>query len=325
MNNNETKQEVELEIQEEEKEVANNGSVWGKMSDFGKKAAAGAQKGAKILGDKTKSAIYASQIKKYNPLFPDEYFSENFHLPNMIMIVDDAVRKNVAVCQGAIGWLGNDTGMEVLYLYDEFVPECGIKFIPTASCDSAYYVDNFDRNRFIRIDCIFSKAHEEKIAELEQIAHALGAKSCSIEMIEASTALTSSGRKQGVQITGKVQDDNISIAEQHSQSMHTASTNQRSGRIVTQFKGSDAPTRPTLKWFANDDNIISLIEMRCNDVNSVQSKTLELAGSSSATMSQSQATAVDSTINKMKNKATSSIENQAKQENSSKLIYIVEF
>lgn len=306
-------------------EVNSTESVWSKVSEFGKKAAVGAQKSAKVLGDKTKTAIYYSQMKKYNPLFPEQYLSEDFHRPNMIMIVDDAVRKNVSVCKGAIGWLGNDTGMEVLYLYDEWVQESGIKFIPTASCDSAYYVDNFDRNRYIRVDCIFAKAHEEKIAELEHIAYALGAKSCSIEMVEATAETLVFDRRQGTQISENINGNSASLSEQYERSMHKANSNQRSGRIVTQFKGNEKPSRPSLKWFANDDNILSLIEMRCTDANSIQSKTLELAGSSSATMSQSQATAVDSTINKMKNKATSSIESQAKQENSSKLIYIVEF
>ena len=84
-------------------------NVWGKASDISKKVAESAQKGAKSISIKTKNLIYSSQMKKYNPLFPEQYHSESFHLPNMIMIVDDAVRKNIEVCKGAIGWLSKTT------------------------------------------------------------------------------------------------------------------------------------------------------------------------------------------------------------------------
>lgn len=306
------------ETQNESKSLAN---VWSKASDIGKKVAVGAQKGAKVLADKTKSALYASQMKKYNPLFPEQYQAENFHLPNMVVIVDDAVRKNISVCEGAIGWLNDDTGMEVLYLYDEWVEESGIQFIPTVNCDSAYYVDQFDRNRYIRVDCIFSKAHEEKITELEHIAYVLGAKNCSIEMAEAVSEVEITSKKQEFQ--SKANDEKIS--ESLEKSTHRAISNQRSGRTVTEFQGHSNPVRPTLKWFAHEDNIARLIEMRCTDVNSIHSRTLELAGSSSATLSQSQATAIDSVINKMNTKIASSMQTQANKEYSSKLIYIIEF
>lgn len=308
--------------QTESKTVAN---VWSKASDISKKVAEGAQKGARALSIKTKSMIYSSQMKKYNPLFPEQYHSESFHLPNMIMIVDDAVRKNIEVCKGAIGWLSSETGMEVLYLYDEWVKESGIRFVPTINCDSAYYVDNFDRNRYIRVDCIFAKAHEEKIAELEHIAHTLGAKSCSIEMIEATAEVSITNKRQEAQASGTPDNSKISASESIERSLHRSNANQRSGRIVTRFQGNESPNRPTLKWFANDDNILRLIDMRCSDANSIQSKTLELEGSSSATMSQIQATAIDSAIDKMKNRVNSSMETQANKEYNSKLIYVIEF
>ena len=241
------------------------------------------------------------------------------------MIVDDAVRKNIEVCKGAIGWLSSETGMEVLYLYDEWVKDSGIRFIPTVNCDSAYYVDNFDRKRYIRVDCIFAKAHEEKIAELEHIAHALGAKSCSIEMVEATAEISVSNKKQEAKASGTSNGSVASASESMERSFHRSNASQRSGRIVTHFQGNDSPTQPTLKWFANDDNILRLIDMRCSDANSIHSKTLELSGSSSATMSQIQATAIDSAIDRMKNRVNSSMETQANKECNSKLIYIIEF
>lgn len=49
-------------------------------------------------------------------------------------------------------------------------------FIPAATCDAVYYVDSFDRRRFIRLDYIFDHAHKERMAELKHIASSLGAR-----------------------------------------------------------------------------------------------------------------------------------------------------
>ena len=116
-----------------------------KTSDLSKKTISDMQASAVALSEKAKQDNYLRRLKKYNPLFLDVYQSESFNLPNMIMIRDDAERKGIDVCEGAIGWLGNESGMEVLYLYDEFVPNCGITFVPSADCDAIYYVDKFER------------------------------------------------------------------------------------------------------------------------------------------------------------------------------------
>lgn len=155
--------------------------------DFGKKAAADAKVGVAAMVEKSKADSYARRMKKYNPLFPEQYQSERFNLPNIIMIVDDAVRRGVDVCEGSIGWLSKEAGVEVLCLYDEAVDFSGIQFVPSVTCDALYYVDSYNRNRFIRTDCIFSKAHEERMAELEHVAYSVGAKRCTIEISESSS------------------------------------------------------------------------------------------------------------------------------------------
>ena len=151
-------------------------------SKFGQKVFSETKDGIATIVEKQKSQQYERRLKKLNPLFPAQYNDPAFSLPNLITIVDDAVRRGIDVCEGAIGWLGKEAGVEVLSMYDEFVPACGLQFIPAATCDATYYVDSFDRHRFVRVDCIFSKAHEERLAELEHIAFCLGAKRCSVEM-----------------------------------------------------------------------------------------------------------------------------------------------
>ena len=297
-----------------------------KTSDAGKKAVADIQQGAKELSAKTKNDSYLRRMKKYNPLFPDTYRSETFNIPNMIMIRDDAERRGVDVCEGAIGWLDNANGIEVMCLYDEAVDFSGINFVPVASCDAFYYVDNYDRNRFIRTDCIFSKAHEERLAELQNIANLLGAKKCSIEISETvveskreqkSASITQSAKIKSIEAKGNEGREEFNMNE---------CVNQRSGRVIAEFDGSNNPVRPTLKWFAQDDNVKRLIDMRCSGNNAIKSQTLELSGSTSATMSQKAAYNIDVAMSKLAGlKGKSEMEAKATKEHHSKLIFTIEF
>lgn len=290
--------------------------------DFSKKAAADTKVGIASMVEKSKADGYARRMKKYNPLFPDQFKSESFNLPNIIMIVDDAVRRDIDVCEGAIGWLSNDSGAEVLCLYDEAVEFSGVQFVPSVTCDAFYYVDAFDRNRFIRTDCIFDKAHEERMAELEHVAYCLGAKYCTIEISEAT--LDVQKQSKSVKITAK--KGTSSCTESMEQSSSTTGQNRRGGRSEAQFEGHNNPRVPQLKWFAHDDTIKRLVEMCCEGKRDVKTKMLELSGSSSATMSQKAACAIDGAIGKLGGvKGGMSMDAQATKEHHSKLMFYIEF
>lgn len=298
-----------------------------KTSETGKKVAANVaenvKKGAKDISEKQKNDSYQKRLKKYNPLFPEQYGDDNFNLPNMIVIVDDAVRKGIDVCEGAIGWLSNEKGMEVLHLYDEFIPRCGIQFVPNAVCDSIYYIDRFDRKRFVQTDFIFSKAHEERLAELEHIAYSLGAKKCSIEICETSTEVEV--RKKKIEIGESITGSKISSNEKMEQSSSYKGSSERKGTINVEFEGSDEVKQPDLKWFAYDDNIKNLINMRMENKNAIKTKTLTLEGRAFATMSQKTAYAIDNAISRICLNGKTNMEGQATKENSSKLIFVIEF
>lgn len=297
-----------------------------KTSELSKKVSSEVQKTAKGISDKTKNDSYLRKMKKYNPLFPDKYFSEDFNLPNMIVIVDDAVRRGIDVCEGAIGWLNNENGVEVMYLYDEFVNDSGINFIPAVICDAVYYVDRFDRNRFIQTDCLFSKAHEERLAELKYIAYSLGAKKFSVELSESNIEKTSAHTKAESKLSGKIHGISSSTSSSTEQSTSSLSNSQRLGKIEAEFEGSQEILRPELKWFAHDNNIKNLIEMRCKKTNTIKSETLILEGSASATMAKKTACAIDGAIGKIGGvKGNSNMESQATKESQSKLIFIIEF
>ena len=290
-----------------------------KAKEAGKSAAENAEKGAVALSEKVKEAGYQDRLKKYNPLFPAEYTANSFILPRLITIVDEAVRRGIDVCEGSIGWRSIESETEILHLYNTSTALREIEFYPAATSGATYYVDNFNPNRYIDVDCIFNKAHEERLAELKQIAYALGAKSCTIEITE--TKQDSSSQNQSAKLGGKVPViGKLGINAESSGSSTSIQT--RSGKITATFKDSATPQRPVLKWFANDETIKSLIEVRCTTPDRLEQEELRLSGSTFATMTHAAAAAVDGLRGI---KGGISMKNQATQEHSSLLIFSVEF
>ncbi|MBQ7292002.1 MAG: hypothetical protein IJW76_09850 [Clostridia bacterium] len=285
-----------------------------RASDIGKKAADEIQKGAKNLSEQTKKTIYEQRMKKYNPLFKEIFKSKQFKIPNVIEIVDDAIRRDIDVCDGAIGWTDKINDVEILHLYDEWVKDSKVTFLPNAKCDAVYCIDPFDRNKFINVNSAFERTTSEKLAELEHIAYCLGAKSCSIEIVESNTKIDSAKFQIGAQSPKpSAKSDN---------NYYSTQTDKQGGKNVSYFEGNNSPYRPSLKWFAYDDNINGLIEMRCSGNNYIKSKILELNCASSLTMSHKTAYAIDKIL---KVKSSMSMEKKAIIEYSSKLIFEIEF
>lgn len=290
-----------------------------KTTEIGKSAAESVQKGAVALSEKMRDASYQDRLKKYNPLFPEEYTGVDFVLPQLIVVVDEVIRRGIDVCVGAIGWKSVEADTEVLHLYSTSTALKEIEFYPSATVDATYYVDNFNPNRYINVDCIFDKAHEERLAELKQIAYALGAKSCTIEITEITQEANSSNRSAN--LGGKIGGIG-KLGIKAEQAIANTNAKRRSGKITAVFEGSATPQRPTLKWFADDENIKSLIEMRCSNPGRLKYEELKLSGSASATMTRKAAAAIDG-LKGLKGGA--SMQSQAMVEHSSELNFSVEF
>ncbi|MBE6926373.1 MAG: hypothetical protein E7461_05975 [Ruminococcaceae bacterium] len=289
-----------------------------KTSEVGKNVADGVQKGATELSEKMKEDSYQRRLKKYNPLFTDEYNSVDFRLPKLIIIIDATSRQQIDVCEGALGWRDRESDTEVLCLYNDSLKLGNIEFFPNAVCDAAYYVDTFNPNRYIRVDCIFEKAHDERLAELKNIAYMLGAKRCTIEITEEQFERASASNNAGMNISRIV-------GAKAEQATTAEKSNIRSSKISAVFEGNSSPRRPELKWFAQDDTIKKLIEMRCKKTNKLNLETLQLYGATSATMTQKAATSIDSALSKLKIKGNASMQSNAQSEHSRKIIFSVEF
>ncbi|MBP3704076.1 MAG: hypothetical protein J6I98_00955 [Clostridia bacterium] len=245
------------------------------------------------------------------------------------MIRDDAERRGIDVCEGAIGWLDKHNDVEILCIYDEFVPVSGLQFIPAPECDAIYYVDHFDRTKFIRTDTIFHKTHEEKLAELRNVAFCLGAKSCSIDISESESEADSAKRKASTSEGLHVGIIKASAGTDIEQSSAHKNVFHNGGHSESKWSGDQERVRPELKWFRHEETILKLIDSCLSGTSYVQSEFLVLEGSSFATMSHKAAVAVDAAASKSgvgaNSKNTNSMEAQASKESRSKLIFHIEF
>ncbi len=304
-----------------------------KTTDLGKKVADGIQKGAENISEQNKQRsaerkienekkIYKKKIEKYRPVFAKDFNSKKFDIPNVIQIVDDATRNGIDVCEGAIGYKKTVKGVEIFCLYDNWVEESKIVFVPFWACDVVYCKDPCDKMCFIKADDVFGRWTNEKIAELEHIASCLGAKSFSVEIVEENreSAVKRMNLNLNMQAKQTKEEANISQSVSHESSRGTS--NKYSGKNTTHFEGHHDPKPPTLKWFATDGSIKGLVDNCCSGNNSIKSKVLELKGSTASTMSQKNAAAIDEILHL---KGNASLEKEYLKEHSKKFIFEIEF
>lgn len=299
------------------------GNAIGKAAEIGKKAVDNTKAGAQSLANKAQEESVKAQIKKYNPVFPDQYSEPGFGLSNLIRIVDDVVRKDIEVCKGAIGWKSQENGVEVFHLYDETVTFSGLHFIPAAVCDAVYYVDVHDRSRFIRLECYFEKMQESKLAELQHIAFSLGAKKYSVEIYDTSSEKRNS--KQKGSLRGKAGAGTASASRERNLTVENET--RRESVAYAEFAGDMKPAQPVLRWFAHDDNIRNLIHMRCSDEgqNVMKTYNIEFKGTDFATMGVSTAAKIDAAIGKLGLGSDLNMQSKVIEERRHKMSFQLEF
>lgn len=282
------------------------------------------EEGGKVLG----AAVNAAQqlhhdqlLAHYNPVFPEQYQSSDYDLPNLIIIEDEDQRKGVEVCNGAIGWLQVENGMEILHLYDEAVEFSGLNFYPYAICESAYYIDSFSKDRFINLDSYHEVIQKEKIEELGNIAHSLGAKECYLESYEEDISSSCS------QASSQESARTLTVSGQASFDIQQASETSKKRSIVFSqiFEGSNQPNEPELHWFKKDMGINSLIKKRCSDANSLHEYSIQIDTTSSMAISVARAAKIDAALKTAKTSSDVSIENKARSESRRKLVYTLKF
>lgn len=289
-------------------------------SSTGIKAAKAASSGLKKAGAMAQRAHHDMRMARLNPLFPSEYNDPEFDLPNLIVIVDEDLRKDIPECKGAIGWMSEDTDLEVLNLYFEAVSLSGLSFYPPATIGAAYYRDAFEDRHFINLEVFSSVVQKDKMTELRDVAFALGAKSCKLESYESMRTIQSEKKRGGAKLKLPAGSVNATVDS----SEHKETSEKRSVQFEQVFEGNRKPIAPELKWFAHDREIESLINMVLSG-NRLPEYRIKLDSSASCSMSRQLASKVDASLKKLKASGSFSMEGEVSTEARQVLEFFIEF
>ena len=299
-----------------------------KVSEKGKRLVDNTKDNAQKLHEKILDENQKKLLKKLNPVFWDDYNSESFRMPYMIVITTDIDRKDIELCNGAIGWKSTQKDMEILHLYDKSVSETGLKFVPAPTKDSFYYVDDLDRNRYIKLDNYFDTMQEAMVAELADIAFSLGAKSYTIDLEESASEFMSDKKKGDLKAKlpfgiGKDKQE-LKFSEDN------VSKIRKSTNIANKsnFSNGAPPRHPNLKIFKNNDLINGLINMRLESYmnnNKMDGYSIEIKKSSYTSMNKTMANSVDAAVKKINVKADLKMEKKREKIEEQVLIYQIQF
>lgn len=272
---------------------------------------------ASDINKKMEEEGYKSRMKKYNPLFEDVLFSDNYKYPKEIAIKSDCDRRDIDVCQGAIGWTEVVDGMEILCLYEDTVNKVNIEFYPTSQCDTVYYLDPRIERRYVNIESIFSQTQQAKLAELSDIAYKLGARRYSVELVDSVSSRTEN-------------DDNvhIDVLKSNIDAKNSSSMNKliKSKSLASaEFFEVKKPEKPELSWFKKDENINVMINQICGGERSAKSFDIELFGSVYSTMNYNTAVKLNTALLKLNINANINITKKAEEEKEYKMLFHVEF
>lgn len=302
------------DMAEECAEKASSGAA-----DVGAVVADQAKKGFRFVRKAVQDANYEMRLRRYNPLFLDDLQVEGYAFPQMIVIEDGDERKDIDVCEGAIGWSSDEAELNIVHLYSRFAESVGVTFYPSPKMDSVYLVDPNDPNRYIDLGLYFQTIEDEKIAELIEVGRCLGAKKCKVETYEVEKQVSLKKGKVGIGRGAAGADVDASSAQARRKECKTLS--------VQEFAGSDTPQRPILRLFKDDVTIKNLVESFCGENNANKPKSLhrEVEHSSANTMSSAMAGKVETALKKIGAEFNFSFEGEVKKESRQTLALDMEF
>lgn len=296
----------------------------GKALDLAGTAADRAKEGTQALVQKVQDGVEDAKAKKYRPVAYDDFISDEFNLPDMILVVDnESVKKKIY--KDKMGWMSTEKEMTVFHLIDKETSLSNLQFYPAARTNTIYYIDPNNKQKFVRVDAYFSYTYESKLAELERVAFSLGAKKSNVTIEEVITEGAKS-KKKGL-IKGKGKEKGVKVNADISATMETEIKSKRryKARSFADFSGNNDPVKPELVWFKDNDLINNVIDMRCSNVNGIKRKTIELEEISFASMDKEIAAKIDAAVDSLGLGGNESMSDKWNREINRKMIFHIEF
>ena len=295
------------------------------MSVAAKKAASVAKKNAKQGGehlgswlDQTKRDM---ELKSLRPIFDDDLDSPEFALSKIIRVADiDKKHAESEVCNGSIGYISEHKDVRILNIYTDKADMYGITYYPDRDSE-IYYVDPFDRDRYVALDDYFHYLKVARVNELQRIAQDLGAKHFRVTYKEDLKSEIENNQKGTIKSVQKALKSSGTLEVEHNMSEMNSSTIEIAAEMECI---GHAPIEPKLVYFQKDDSIKNLIRLRMSD-NTVKHQKFTLYCSQSSGIRVNDAVKIDAALTALKYSSNAHITAKAQSEARRYFEYEIDF
>lgn len=286
--------------------------------------------GAANASEKASIALQERKENWYHPVFLDQYQATDFDMPKLIVIADEDIRKGNEFCEGAIGWLNTRRVPEIIFMYEEFVEQSGVQFSPRPMCGCAYYRHPFNKDLYLPVKDYISICKRDQLTELKNIACMLGAVHCSVEVLEDKGIVGKLGSVANMRADAPIAEgarEKATYNEETNVGVGYSSSESLKIEMNEYFEAGATPQRPELQWFKNDNEILSLIEKRCNpDAGGVLSKySIDITSSASSSISIDLASKIDASLGAASVKVGSKLTAGLKRDEKKRFFFKIEF
>ena len=295
------------------------------MGSAAKKAASAAKQNAKQGGeqlgnwlDQTKRDM---ELKSLRPIFEEDLDSPEFAMTKMIRVAEiDKKHAESEVCSGSIGFISEQKGVTIINIYTDKADLYGLAYYPDKESE-IYYVDPYDRDRYVALDDYFHYLKVARVNELQRIAQDLGARHFRVTYKEDLKAEIENHQKAGFKGNQKKYKANEAVEVERSMSEKSSSTIEIAAEM--ECIGHD-PIEPKLVYFQKDDSIKNLIRLRMSD-NTVKHQKFSLYCSQSSGIRVNDAAKIDAALTAMKYSAKASVTERAQNEARRYFEYEIDF
>ena len=287
-----------------------------KAASMTDKAGDAIKKGGEQAAVQANRAKHSFEMWRYKPLWPDNLTKEGYSLPSIINITEEDPRCEQDTCFEAVAFDDGTKEKKALTVLASYADNLGVTFYPTVH-ESVYYVDPFNPDRYIDLNNYFIYLKDAKVNELNQIAQDLGATYIKITLQAEKKAFVKKKNKGEVK-AGPIGKANAQqdMSQENFVKLEVASE--------ATFKGRE-PQEPTLKYFQNDQNIKTLINMRMNPDNVFLGNIYRIKYSNSSGIGEKDAVKIDSVLKKLKFSGNASVQQEIEEENRYYFEYEIRF
>ena len=295
------------------------------MGAAAKKAASAARQNAKQGGEQLGSWLDQTkremELKSLRPIFEEDLNSPEFAMTKMIRVAKmDKKHAESEVCKGSIGFISEQKGVTVINIYTDKADLYGLTYYPDRDSE-IYYVDPFDRDRYVALDDYFHYLKVARVNELQRIAQDLGARHFRVTYKEDMRTEVENHQKAGFKAAQKNLKANEAAEAEHSMSEKNSSTLEIAAEM--ECIGHE-PVEPKLVYFQKDESIKNLIRLRMSD-NPVKHQKFSLYCSQSSGIRVNDAAKIDAALAAMKYSMKVSVTSKAMNEERRYFEYEIDF